>query len=108
MYSQKRIQNEDMWECEQWQNFKTNEKLKKHIRSNFPYKRPLSIDSLFEKIRDGSLDGYIQCDLVVLDELKANFASFPPMFKNTEVGKSNIGEHMQKYSIEVDLLKHPQ
>ena len=38
-----------MWECEWWQNFKMNEKFKNHIRSNFPYKRPLSNDSLLGK-----------------------------------------------------------
>ena len=60
------------------------------------------------KIRDGSLYGYIQCDLVVPDELKAKFSNFPPIFKNTEVGRNDIGEYMQNYAIENDLLKHPQ
>ena len=72
-----------MWECEWWQNFKTNEKFKNHIRSNFPYKRPLSNDSLLGKIRDGSLYGYIPCDLVVSPELKANISYFAPFFKKT-------------------------
>ena len=99
---------EEMWECEWWQNFKTNKKIKNHIRSKFPYKKPLSTDSLLEKIRDGSLYGYIQCDLVVPDELKTKFSNFPPIFKNTEVGKKDIVEHMQNYAIENDLLKHPQ
>ena len=58
---------EEIWECEWWQNLKTNEKIKNHIRSNFPYERTLSTDSLLEKIRDGFLYGYIQCDLVVPD-----------------------------------------
>ena len=62
---------EEMWECEWWQNFKTIEKIKNHIRSNFSYKRPLSTDFLLEQIRDGSVYGYIQCDLVVPEELKA-------------------------------------
>ena len=51
-----------------------------------------------EKVRDGSLYGYIQCD----------FSNFPPIFKNTEVGRNDIGEYMQNYAIESDLLKHPQ
>ena len=97
-----------MWECEWWQNFKTNEKSKNHIRSNFPYKIPLSTDSLLGKIRDGSLYGYISCDLVVPDELKAKISNFPPFFKNTEVGRNYIGEYMQNYANENDLLKHPQ
>ena len=98
----------EMWECEWWQNFKTNKKSKNHIRSNFPYKRPLSTDSLLGKIRDGSLYGYISCDLVVPDELKAKISNFPPFFKNTEVRRNYIGENMQNYANENDLLKHPQ
>ena len=57
---EKRYKIEEMWECEWWKNFKTNEK--KRIISKFPYKRPLSTDTLLGKIRDGSLYGYIQCD----------------------------------------------
>ena len=50
---------EEMWEFEWWLNFKTNEKVKNPIRSNFSCKRPLSNDSLLEKIRDGSLYGWL-------------------------------------------------
>ena len=60
-----------MWECEDWQNFKTNEKIKKQIRTNFPCKRPLSTESLLETLKDGSLYSYIQGDLAVSDELEA-------------------------------------
>ena len=99
---------EEMWECEWWQNFKTNDKIKNHVRTHFPYKRPLSTDSLLAKIKDGSLFGYVQCDLVVPDELKSKFANFPPIFKNTEVGRNDIGDYMKNYAIENDMLKHPQ
>ena len=27
---------EEMWECEWWQNFKTNDKIKNHVRTHFP------------------------------------------------------------------------
>ena len=86
-----------------------NEKFKNHIRSNFPYKRPLSNDSLLGKIRDGCLYVYFPCDWVVSPELKAKISYFPPFFqKNTEVGRNYIGEYMQNYAIENDFLKHPQ
>ena len=28
---------EEMWECEWWESFKTNDKIKKHFRTYFPY-----------------------------------------------------------------------
>ena len=89
---------------------KTSERAKK-IRivsdPNFPTK-DLSLLILFWEKRDGSLYGYIQCDLVVPDQLKAKFSDFPPIFKNTEVGRNDIGEYMQNYAIENDLLKLTQ
>ena len=79
-----------MWECDWWESFKTNDKIKNHVRTHFPYKKLLSTDSLHAKIKDGSLFGYVQCDLVVPDKLKSKFASFPPIFKNTKVGRNDL------------------
>ena len=67
---------EEMWECNWWESFKTNEKIKNHVGTHFPYKKPLSTDSLLAKIKAESLFGYVQCDLVVPDELKSKFAIF--------------------------------
>ena len=99
---------EEMWECGWWESFKTDDKIKNHVRTDFPYKRPLSTDSLLAKIKDGSLLGYVQCNLVVPDELKSKFAKFPPNFKNTEVGRNDNGALMENYAIENEMLKHPQ
>ena len=74
----------------------------------FLYKKLLSSDSLLAKKKDGYLFGYIQCDLVVPAELKSKFANFPQFFKNTEVERNDIGEHLKNYAIENELLKHPQ
>ena len=98
---------EEMWECDWWESFKTNDKITNHVRTHFPYKKPLSTDSLLAKIKDRSLFGYVQCDLVVPDELKSKFANFPPIFKNTEPGRNNIGDYMKNYAIENEMLKHP-
>ena len=99
---------EELWECDWWESFKTNDKIKNHVKTHFPYKRPLSTDSLLAKINDGSLFCYVQCDLIVPDELKSKFANFPPIFKNTEVGRNDIGDYKKNYAIENDMLKHPQ
>ena len=59
-------------------------------------------------MKDGSLFGYVQCDLIVSEELKSKFANLPPGFKNTEVGRNDIGDYMKNYAIEKEWLKHPQ
>ena len=61
----------------------------------------------FKQKKSGSLFGYIQCDLVVPDELKSQFANFPPIVKNTEVGRNDFGDYMNNYAIENEILKYP-
>ena len=83
---------EEMWECVWWESFKTNDKIKNHVRTHFPYKKPLSTDSLLAKMKDESIFGYVQCDLVDPDDLKSKFANIPLIFKNTnfQVGRNDI------------------
>ena len=82
--------------------------MKNHVRTHFPFKRPLSYNSLVQNIRNERMFGYVQCDLSVPDELKAKFSNFPPIFKNIDVSRNDIGEYMKTYAEENDLLKQPQ
>ena len=80
-----------MWECEWWNLYKTTTCFKKHLRESFPFKRPLREERLLEKIGSGKVFGYVQCDIEVPEELKKNFATFPPIFKNTNSSRHDIG-----------------
>ena len=42
------------------------------------------------------------------EELKKNFANFPPNFKNTNVGRQDIGSLMQDYAEKQGLLCQPR
>ena len=42
---------EEMWECESWENLKTNDTIKNHVRTHFSYKRFLSTDSFLAKTK---------------------------------------------------------
>ena len=97
-----------MWECSWWDQFKNNVEVKNHVRTHFPFKRPLSDSSLVQTIKNETFFGYMQCDLSVPDELKAKFFHFPPIFKNIDVTRNDIGKYMKTYAGEIDLLKQPQ
>ena len=60
---------------------------------------------LYLKKKNGSLFGYVQCDLIVPDELMTIFSIFPPIFKNIDVCRNDIGEYVKNYAEENDLLK---
>ena len=60
-----------------------------------------------QNIRNETIFGYVQFDLIVPDEL-TKLSDFPPIFKSTDVPRNDIGEYMKTYAEENDLLKQPQ
>ena len=50
----------------------------------------------------------MQCDIEVPDNFRSNFNNFPPIFKNTLVSKSDIGDVMKNHAEEERLLSQPQ
>ena len=76
------------------------------MRNNFPFKLPLTQESLLAKIIEDELFGYVQCDLEVPDGLK--FSNYPSIFNNFNVSRTDIGNYLRDYAIDNDLLKQPQ
>ena len=74
------------------------------MRESFPYERPLKEETLLEQIRSGKLFAYVQYDFEVPEELMKKFAKFPPIFKNTNVGRHDIGLLMKDYAEKERLL----
>ena len=99
---------DEMWECEWWNLYKTTMCVKVHLRESFPYERPLREERLSEQIRIGKLFGYVQCDIEVPEELKKVVANFPPFFKNTSVGRHDIGLLMKDSAERKELLCQPR
>ena len=97
-----------MWDCEWWRLYKTSNTVKQHIREQFPYRRSLAAEQLLEEIKEGKLFGYEQCDIEVPENMRSKFVNFPPIFRNTLVSKSDIGDLMKSYAEEERLLSQPQ
>ena len=91
----------EMYECEWWQLYKTDVE-------SFPYKIPLTEPRLLEKIENGSLFAYVQCDIEVPPELREKFANFPSIFKNVNVSRDDIGSLMKSYAEQEGLLSLPR
>ena len=91
-----------------WRLYKTTNTVKQHIPEHFPYSRSLAAEQLLEEIKEGKLFSYVQCHIEVPENLRANFAGFPPIFMNTLVSKSDIGDMMKNYAEEEWLLSQPR
>ena len=98
----------EMWECEWWNLYKTTTCVKEHLRESFPNERPMREERLLGQLRSGKLFGYVHCDIEVPEELKKNFANFPPILKNTNVGEHDIGLLMKDYAEKEALLWQPR
>ena len=98
----------EMWECEWWRLYKKTNTVKQHIREHFPYRRSVAAEQLLEEIKKGKLFGYVQCDIEVPENLRSKFVNFPPIFKNTLVSKSDIGDLMKNYAEDERLLSQPR
>ena len=50
----------------------------------------------------------MQCDIEVPESLRANFANFPPILKNTLISRSDIGNLIKNYAEEEKFLCQPR
>ena len=52
--------------------------------------------------------GYVQCEIEVPEVMRKKFANFPPIFKNANVERHNIGSMMKDYAEKKGLLCQPR
>ena len=105
---QKGYQIVEIVEYEWWRLYKTDASVKNHLRENFPYKRPLSEEQLFQGIIDGRLFCYVQCDIEVPENLRSYFSNVPPIFKNTVVSREDFGNLMREYAEKEKIMPQPR
>ena len=85
----------ETYECDWWNMCKTDKTVTQHLREHFPYKMPLREERLLENIKSGSLFGSVQCDIEAPENLREGFANFPPLRKNINVCRDDIGPFMK-------------
>lgn len=100
-----------LWECEWEKMIKTTPKLQEFVeafnRSLYPRNSiPLELEDCIKMITDGSFFGLVECDISVPDELKDKFSEMAPIFKNIEVGREHLSEHMKDFAEQEDYLNN--
>ena len=98
----------EMWECEWWRLYKTSNTVEQQIRGHFPYRYSLAAEQLSEAIKKRKLVAHVQCDIEVPENLSTEFVKFPPIFRNTLVSKSDIGDLMKNYAEVERILSQPR
>ena len=79
------------------------------VKSPFPWSGAgVDTDSVTRAIRSGSLFGLVEVDIHTPDALKEKFSEFQPIFKNVDVSKDQLSQHMREYVEENHLLTSPR
>ena len=105
---QKGYQIVEMWDCEWGSLYKTDTSDKRHLRENFPYKRPVSEEQLLQGIIDGRIFRYVQCDIEVPKHLRDYFSNCPSIIKNTVVSREDIRTLMREYAEKGSIMTQPR
>ena len=99
----------EIWEC-QWKKWRRENinGVKDFVNKRYPYQQSLFKDALIEKIKRGDLIGEVDCSLEVPEHSYPYFEDFPANFKNFEVGRDDIGNHMKEFAERHKLLSKPR
>ena len=102
----------EIWEC-RWRRLKrTNSTVQQFLSTKFQrpldHQKNLTKEKIIRAICDESLFGVVECDIRVPDHLKAKFSEMCPIFKNTEISREDIGEFMQAFAEEQNIMPQPR
>ncbi len=101
----------EMYECAWRKQMASNPQVKAFVADRqMPreQRRDMTEQDILSSIRNDQMYGVVECDIHVPDHLIEHFAEMPPIFKNAEVGREDIGEHMRSYADEIGSLKQPR
>ncbi|GFS19334.1 zinc finger protein 546-like [Elysia marginata] len=96
----------EMYECE-WEEMKeaddqTVDFINTHLpqsSSIFSISSSVTKFSILRDIFDGFLHGLVRCDIKVPESLRGHFSEMPPIFKNIEVSREDIGSFMRDFAM---------
>ena len=71
-------------------------------------KKPQSLQQQIERIRNESFYSFAEGDIHVPEKLRQKFQEMQPIFKNTEISREHLSEHMKEFAEENDFLQRPQ
>ena len=104
----------EIYQC-QWDHLKTcNKQIKKFLKKrkkNTLRKKTLkglSISEICDLVQKEKIFGVVQCDIQVPETERADFHELPPIFKNVNISRKDIGGHMLKIAEDRGLLNQPR
>ena len=98
-------------ECEWLQEYRSNRKeIDAVLDENFPGRREkkLSESDMLERVMNDTYFGALEVDIHTPEELKGKFCEMTSIFKNIEIHRRDVGEHMEKFAEENEIMSAPR
>lgn len=96
------------WIKDQNENPAINQFVSELNRRNMSQNLPMTEEDIIKSLLSGEFFGFIECDISVPTHLRERFSEMCPIFKNVEVGRESLSEHMRTYAEENHCLNQPQ
>ena len=103
---------ESIWECEWRREVERSptvkEFLKAYYLSTYGLNNSMTEADVLQRVRNGTLFGFVECDISVPEHLTEKFSEMPPIFKNTNLDRTHLSDHMREFAEKEGYLKRPQ
>lgn len=101
-----------IWECE-WKakkNGPEKDEIETFLNTHFfgRDQQVLSEEQLLQGVRDESFFGCVVVDIETPDILKEKFCEMTPVFRNVDIFRQDIGDHMRQFAEENDVMATPR
>ena len=63
---------------------------------------------LLRRVQEGTFFGALEVDIDTPPHLRDKFSEMTPIFKNVEIERSQVGEHMQAFAEQHDIMSRPR
>ena len=63
---------------------------------------------LLRRVQEGTFFGALEVDIDTPPHLRERFSEMTPIFNNVEIGRSEVGEHMQAFAEQHDIMTTPR
>jgi G:T-mismatch repair DNA endonuclease (very short patch repair protein) len=103
-----------VWECEWRRDVDANPSIRTFLRAFYrraygdTARSGLTLERALEAIRARKLFGFVECDVRVPDHLTSKFSEMPPIFKNVELSREQLPDHMREFAERENHMPRPQ
>lgn len=102
-----------VWECEWTNTVSSSSTIKCFLKAvndaSYGTERGRrTMAAVLEDVREGKIFGFVECDLHVPPHLRDYFSEMSPIFRNVELSREDLSEHMLEHALSTGQLSTPR